>query len=151
MKKILSITLLCIITTLVITGCGVEKESVIGEKSSVQIIEREFSLSIKKDTLSQTGAVLVLKNNGKIDAQYGSSYEIEKKQNGEWHKIEAQLYFNMIAYSLKSNEVKEINLNWEKDYGKLSPGEYRLIKTIDIENDDGTFTSFNIAAEFTIM
>ncbi len=150
MKKSVLGILFCIVILITITGCRNEKELVVGEKSNIKIEEKDFSLSLKKDSLNKTGAILILKNNAKIDAQYDASYKIEKKQNNEWHKIDAQLYFNMMAYDLKPNEEKEIEVNWEKNYGKLSLGDYRIIKTIDIENEDGTFTSFNIAAEFTI-
>ena len=46
--------------------------------------------------------------------------------------------------------MKEIELKWENGYGKLASGDYRIIKSIDIEKEDGTFDTFYVAAEFTI-
>ena len=49
-----------------------------------------------------------------------------------------------------SKETKEIELNWENGYGKLSKGNYRIIKSIDIEKENEIFETFYISAEFTI-
>lgn len=61
-----------------------------------------------------------------------------------------KLNFNLPAFSLKSKETKELELNWENGYGKLASGDYRIIKSIDIEKEDGTFDTFYVSAEFTI-
>ena len=35
-------------------------------------------------------------------------------------------------------------------YGKLAPGNYRILKEIIQEKDDGTFDTFYVSVEFTI-
>ena len=77
-------------------------------------------------------------------------YEIEIKKDGEWHKINVQLDFTLPAFSLKSKETKELEINWKEGYGKLTPGDYRIIKSIEIEKADGTFDTFYLLAKFTI-
>ena len=52
--------------------------------------------------------------------QYGNPYEIEIKKDGEWHKINVELYFNMPVFQLSAKESKEIELDWENGYGKLT-------------------------------
>lgn len=149
MKKII---FLCFLIGIVgITGCGINKnEFDIGEKSNIEFIEKGISLSIKEGTLTKTGTTLILKNNSDIDVQYGNPYEIEIKKDGEWHKINVELNFTLPAYELKSKDTKEIKLNWEYGYGKLAKGEYRIIKSIDVEKENGTFENFYISAEFII-
>ena len=93
---------------------------------------------------------MILKNNGTMDFEYGEPYEIEIKKNGDWHKINVELNFILPIYILKKGETKEINLNWENGYGKLSPGTYRIIKSINYKNDKNNDQLFNIAAEFMI-
>lgn len=150
MKKILTI-LLCGFMVLGLTGCGVEKnEFEIGEESNIEIIEKGVSLSIKENTLTNEGATLILKNNSDVDVQYGNPYEIEIKNDGAWHKINVELNFTLPAFSLKSKETKEWKLYWKNGYGKLAPGDYRIIKSIDIEKEDGTYETFYVSAEFTI-
>ena len=150
MKTILTI-LACGFMVLGITGCGINKnEFEVGKESNIEIVEKGVSLSIKENTLTNTGATLVLKNDSEVDVQYGNPYEIEIKKDGVWHKINVELNFTLPAFSLKAKEAKEIELNWKHGYGKLASGDYRIIKGIDIEKEDGTFDTFYVSAEFTI-
>ncbi len=161
MKKTILTILICEILILGITGCGNAKNEFKtgdksdiqisqGDKSNIQISPKDISLSIKDGTLKNTGATLILKNNSDIDVQYGNPYSIEIKEDGEWHKIDVELYFNLPAYILKSNTSEELKLNWENSYGKLATGTYRIIKGIDYEKEEGKYETFNITAEFTI-
>lgn len=100
--------------------------------------------------MKNTGATLVLKNDSDVDVIYGNPYEIEIKKDGKWHKIQVMIDFTLPAYYLKSKETKEIELNWENGYGKLPKGDYRIIKSIDIEKEEEIFETFYISAEFTI-
>lgn len=151
MKKTILFILVCGFMILGLTGCGSNKnEFDIGKKSDIEIVEKGVSLSIKENTLTNTGATLVLKNDSDVDVQYGNPYEIEIKKDREWHKINVELNFTLPAYLLNSKETKEIEFNWENGYGKLAAGDYRIIKSIDVEIEDGTFETFYVSAEFTI-
>jgi hypothetical protein len=150
MKKIILAVLLCEIMLLGITGCGKNSKLDIGEKSNIEIAKNDVTLSIKEGSLTKVSATLILKNNSNVDIIYGNPYEIEIKKDNEWHKIDVELFFNSPAYGLASSESTEIELNWKNSYGKLSSGEYRIIKDIDVEKEDGTFESFYVSAEFTI-
>jgi hypothetical protein len=150
MKKTIFIIIVLGIMVLGLTGCGKNKMFDIGEKSNIEIAKNDVTLSIKEGTLTKTGATLILKNDSNVDVQYGNPYEIEIKQDGSWHKINVQLDFTLPSYGLKSGESKQIELDWENGYGKLSTGEYRIIKDIDVEQEDETFESFYVSAEFTI-
>lgn len=77
-------------------------------------------------------------------------YEIEIKKDGEWHKINVELYFTVPAFQLSARENKEIEINWKNGYGKLAKGTYRIIKEINYEYEEGKYKSFNVAVEFTI-
>jgi len=149
-RKIL-ITLLCGVMIFSITGCVQNKNKFeIGEKSNIEIVEKEVTLSVKENTLTNTGVTLILKNDSNVDVQYGNPYEMEIKKDGEWYKINVELNFTLPAFTLKSKETKEIKLNWENSYGHLAKGKYRIIKGVDIEKEDGTFESFYVSTEFNI-
>ena len=47
-------------------------------------------MTIKEGTLTNKSATLVLTNNSDKNFQYGNTYEIEIKKDGEWHKISFQ-------------------------------------------------------------
>ena len=151
MKKILFAILLCGIMTLGMTGCGKQKNELdIGNKSDIKISQNDVIMTIKEGTLTNKSATLVLTNNSDKNFQYGNPYEIEIKKDGEWHKINVELYFDMPAFQLSAKESKEIELDWENGYGKLAKGTYRIIKGIDYEYEEGKYETFNVAVEFTI-
>ena len=122
----------------------------IGNKSDIKISQNDVIMTIKEGTLTNKNATLVLTNNSNKNFQYGNPYEIEIKKDGEWHKINVELYFDMLAFQLSAKESKEIELDWENGYGKLAKGTYRIIKEIDYEYEEGKYETFNVAVEFTI-
>ena len=151
MKKTILTILLCGVMVLGMTGCGKQKnEFDIGNKSDIKISQNDVIMTIKEGTLTNKSATLVLTNNSDKNFQYGNPYEIEIKKDGEWHKINVELNFDMPAFPLSSKESKEIELNWENGYGKLAKGTYRIIKGINYEYEEGKYETFNVAIEFTI-
>lgn len=151
MKKKIFTILICGIIVLGLTGCGSPKNDInTDDKSVIEEIKNHISLSLKEGTLKDTGATFILKNDSNVDVQYGNPFWLEIKQDGKWQKIDVELNFTLIAYILKPKESKEFNIDFEDIYGKLSKGEYRFIKDIDIEKKDKTFENFNVTAEFTI-
>lgn len=151
MKKTILTILLCGVMVLGMTGCGKQKnEFDIGNKSDIKISQNDVIMTIKEGTLTNKSATLVLTNNNDKNFQYGNPYEIEIKKDGEWHKINVELNFDMPAFQLLSKESKEIELDWENEYGKLARGTYRIIKGIDYEYEEGKYETFNVAIEFTI-
>ena len=151
MKRVTLIALMCICVVLGMTGCGKSKnEFDIGNKSDIKISQNDVIMTIKEGTLTNKSATLILTNNSDKNFQYGTSYEIEIKKDGEWHKINVELNFTMPAFQLSARENNEIEINWENGYGKLEKGTYRIIKEIDYEYEEGKYKSFNIAVEFTI-
>ena len=151
MKKTILTILLCGVMVLGMTGCGKQKnEFDIGNKSDIKISQNDVIMTIKEGTLTNKSATLVLTNNNDKNFQYGNPYEIEIKKDGEWHKINVELNFDMPAFQLLSKESKEIELDWENGYGKLAKGTYRIIKEIDYEYKEGKYETFNVAVEFTI-
>lgn len=151
MKKTILTIFICGFISLGLTGCRTNKNEFNNEKeSNIEIVEKGVSLSIKENTLTNSSATLILKNESNVNVIYGNPYEIEIKKDGKWYKIDAELNFNSPAFSLNSQETKEIKLDWENGYGKLTSGDYRIIKDISIEKEDGTFDNFYVAVEFTI-
>ena len=59
---------------------------------------------------------------------------LEKKIKGDWYQVPTiidEYGFNDIGYDLTpSSEAQEFKIDWDWLYGKLDPGEYRLIKNI---------------------
>ena len=123
MKKTILTILLCGVMVLGMTGCGKQKnEFDIGNKSDIKISQNDVIMTIKEGTLTNKNATLVLTNNSDKNFQYGNPYEIEIKKDGEWHKINVELNFDMPAFPLSSKESKEIELDWEMGMVNLQKG-----------------------------
>ncbi|MBE6148547.1 MAG: hypothetical protein E7167_03535 [Firmicutes bacterium] len=151
MKKKILTSIMCMIAFLSLAGCGkVKNEFDVGNESNIIIDEQDVSLSIKEGTLTKTGATLILKNKSDKAFEYGNPYEIEIKKDGKWHKINVELNFTMPAFSLKPQELKEIEINWSYGYGTLAPGKYRIIKDVNFKTNEDTYEKFYVSAEFTI-
>ena len=146
MKKIF-IILLCGVLLFGVTGCGKNKFRV-GEKSTVEVVDKYVTFDLNEETLTNTSATVIFRNNREYNVNYGTLYELEIKQDGEWHKIDIEMFFNMPLLTLKSGETTELEFNWEDSHGELKAGEYRIVKSISVENDE--VETFHVAAEFTI-
>lgn len=148
MKKTILI-LLCGVIVLCIAGCGSTKnEFKVGEKSNIQTTKNDISLSIKEETLKNTGATFILRNDSDKLLRYDEVYEIEIKEKNGWHKINTELGFNEPLWSVEPKKSEEIELKWEHGYGKLAKGEYRIVKEVYYEEE--AEQKFYISAEFII-
>lgn len=102
-------------------------------------LNKPISLTIKSETLTNKGAIFVLKNNTDKEYWYGPEYTIEQKENETWHEVNTitgePLVWNTIAYSLNTNEEIELDIDWSFGYGELKSGTYRLVKTAFKKDD----------------
>ena len=85
-------------------------------------------IEMKDNSLTSTGLVLTIENKGDNIYLFTETYEIEKKENGEWtnyfyitqKKAEPDIY-------IEKDAVKDVNVKWENESeGGLPKGEYRL-------------------------
>lgn len=107
------------------------------------------SMAIKENTLTNTGATVIITDTSNRDNIYGSSYKIEKKENGVWTELKPKndMFFTDIGYVVSEDHTLEFDINWEYFYGKLEPGKYRILKDT---REAGEGTSHYITAEFMI-
>ena len=151
MKKRNLIILICIIIVLGCITLYFKRNQLLIGGVSHTIVENEYiSMTIKEGTLKKTGTTILLKNNSLTDFQYCSDYEIEKKQEGLWHNIGIAIDFICESDNLKVSETKEIDLEWENTYGKLTSGTYRIIKTIYRDYPNDPMNKFYASVEFTV-
>lgn len=108
------------------------------------------SMTIKKGTLTKTGATVIITDTNKYKYSYGSYFRIDVKKNGSWKesKIIGDGSFNAMAYLVDENNKLELKQNWERIYGKLSKGEYRIVKYVCIS--EGCKDKKEFSVEFTI-
>ena len=110
--------------------------------------KEEISLKLKEGSLTEKGAVFILKNNTDKEYTYGPEYYIEINETGEWEEYKTidgyPLVWNTVIYTLKANEEKELNIDWSYGY-ELKGGTYRLVKKVlDNGKEIYLYASFNI-------
>jgi len=86
--------------------------------------------------------------------EYGAAYFLEITVDGEWQPVETTtrepLTWNALAYTVKMNDITEMNINWEYGYGELKPGFYRLKKEFTDFRGTGDFDEETYEVYFTM-
>ena len=116
-------------------GCTINKV----EDKFVSTEVSGISMMIQDNSLTRESLKLVIKDmNGKGFYVYGKSFRIDKKENDTWvgvEKLNNNCGFDLIAYYVNSDNLLEMEQNWECMYGSLDDGEYRLVKDVVLESD----------------
>ena len=114
-------------------------------------------ISMEIKDLTKTSATVIIKGNAYYNIMTGESFWLEKYngKNNTWEKLENHCNncaFNAIGYSIKADKPLELHHDWEKMYGELSKGEYRLVKDAFLDSDTPIDEDdvFNIWVEFSI-
>jgi len=157
MKKIL-IVLTSVVIILCLTGCGNKfddkhnEEIKIGKESNINITNKAVSLKIKEETLTNSGATLILENDSDITISFGEELWIEIEQNGKWYALETinDYVVKVPLYHLKPKELKEMAFSWGYVFGKLPKGKYRVTKSITLEFENDKKEDTYVVCEFNI-
>ena len=148
MKNKQNIILYIIIALVII--CTIFLVIVIGQNNDVSIQDvitggdSGVTMEIKEETLTKSGATILLQVKDGEEYSYGRWFRIDKKENGEWRGLEPideNYVFDAIGFILNPYSESEDKVDWSDLYGELEKGEYRLVKNIS-----GKY----IGAEFTI-
>lgn len=95
---------------------------------------KNVSMSIKKGTLTNTGANIVIIDTNTQKHTFDEEYRIDKKVNDRWEevkRIDNNFAFKDIAWIVGDDNTITKNVNWEKLYGKLEAGQYRMVKKVN--------------------
>ncbi len=108
------------------------------------------SMKIKKGTLTNSSATIIITDTNKDHYEYGLPFRIDKLENGVWKMLEitGDGAFNLPAFGVDKNNKLELNQDWSHLYGELKPGKYRLVKDVCIS--DGCNAQKYFSVEFTI-
>ena len=122
---------------------------IIDNTSTIKEFDRKaenVKLEIKEGTLTSTGATVIITDKNENPYGWGVPYFIEINEGGLWTEAQdlCRISWIEIAYELDENGQYEQEINWEKFYGELKPGNYRLVKNV-YEN-----VYINFYVEFTI-
>ncbi|MDE7416950.1 MAG: hypothetical protein K2N44_11765 [Lachnospiraceae bacterium] len=118
----------------------------------------QIGLSFTLKNISSTGATLVFRNydagapTGELE--YGDDFLLEIQKNDVWEEapipLEGNYAFNAIAYVIPTERNSEQELNWEWLYGTLTPGTYRIKKSILDFRGTGDYDKYTACAQFIL-
>ncbi len=104
-----------------------------------------ISLSIKENTLTNKGLILIIENKTEDKYNYGSFYSLEHFENNNWKELESGSFTSM-AYGILPYQKVEETIDWSYHNGELSPGKYRILKSFTDKNN----VKINSSVEFDI-
>ncbi|MCM1044926.1 MAG: DUF4362 domain-containing protein [Candidatus Gastranaerophilales bacterium] len=92
------------------------------------------------------------KNDSDLEVTYGESYDLQVLQDGKWYSLSYVIdhaAFNMLGYLLHGGKNRIWGTDWTIFHGVLGDGQYRLVKSVSVE-ENGGFQNYYLAAEFEI-
>lgn len=135
MKNRWSVFLLTVLLAACMTGCDKADGG-----DSLVMQEEEAVVNVQEESISSTGLVLVIRNDtDDLAYQFGNAYSLEKFVDDRWIAVEQirDVAVTAIAHMLLPGETIELPVKWENRYGNLPTGAYRIVKRIEIVQDDG--------------
>ena len=110
-----------------------------------------LAMHIEAGSASPTGTILCLENKTDREWQFGQEYWLEKKEGGEWHEIRSHraLASDPRSNLLAPHSTREEVCSFSDSYGRLTSGEYRLVKEL-LREKSGGWESEYVAAEFVV-
>ena len=118
-------------------------------KESDIVIADNVTMEIVSGTLTKTSATIIITDLSGSDYTYSKQYTIEKYEDEKWWVIKPLIgneITTLEGYSVDENNTLTMDLNWERKYGELKEGRYRIIVKVSDNWPNGKYTT----AEFTI-
>lgn len=103
---------------------------------------KNVTMELKENTLTNSGATIIITDNNKVKYTYEEYYKLEKRIDHIWYELKpsGDVLFNEMGYLVDDNNELEMNIDWSKTYGNLTSGKYRIIKRIY----DGEYKYFSV-------
>lgn len=126
-------------------------EAVFGEVDTEETADVEgITMTVTK--AGPEGACLEILNQTDKELTLGDDYELQVWQNGDWYQVDYIIdnaAFHMVGYIFRKDEPQQMDVNWTYFHGILPAGRYRITKTADVEDMDGS-VKYRLGAEFTL-
>lgn len=112
-------------------------------------LAENIAMKIKDGSLTNTGATVIitdLSGNENLDL-ISKEFKIDYKKNEKWYRLESKIKHEVTVMTGENVVDNKDNtytqeINWERYYGKLGKGHYRIVKEVK--------TNLYIAVEFDI-
>ncbi len=126
--------------------------------SNTQAEALDWGITLRAQDVQPTGLTLVIDQTGGSptgELQYGSDYRLDILQAGQWealpYVLEGDVAWTSEAYVVPMEGTVEEEIAWERLYGSLAPGTYRLSKSFMDFRGAGDYDTQTYWAVFKIM
>lgn len=95
-------------------------------------LAEDITMEIKEGTLTKTGATIVITDLSGKNNTFSKEFRIDQKRGEKWYTLKDKSKNEVDVMPGQEEDKKlEQELNWEKNYGTLSDGYYRIVKKIN--------------------
>ena len=116
----------------------------------------DWGLTLAADEVTLAGLVLVMSQSGgnySGDLEFGSAYRLERWTDDIWEPVPHiidRVAWTAEAYVMPENTVRRWSISWERIYGVLPDGHYRVVKQFWDFHETGDYNNRDFYAEFVI-
>jgi hypothetical protein len=123
---------------------------IIDSPQNLDIIAKDkakVSIEIKSGTLSTLGATIIITDKNISPYTWKPGYKLQMKKDGKWTDLEPlhEITFDETPFVLNENSRFEEEIDWTEDYGEVSAGDYRIVKSVYYNEN-----KFDFFAEFIV-
>lgn len=130
-----------------------ENIDIIPKRTESTLVLNDFSdVIMTVESVVNTNITVCINYSADDPAIFGEDYILEVKDGKKWYSLPVKddIMFTSIGYGLKKGSSFLWSTDFEILYGKLSAGQYRIIKGFRIEPQQETPKKYFISAEFSI-
>ena len=126
------------------------------ERTIGQLEGPDCGITLSLKSIKPSGLTLIwTQSGGELSGSLMTNFDfyVQVLENGEWVSvpyIKTAVYVGGAAYFITMGEHKEIKINWERTYGKLKRGTYRILYEFQDYRAPGDYDTATYFAEFKI-
>jgi hypothetical protein len=115
----------------------------------------DWGITLDVKDISPTGLTLVITQSGGNPSgrlEYGARYYLMRFNGETWEDAcLAEILWDDIAYTVRMNTSTELAIEWERFYGSLPAGQYRIVKDFTDFRAAGDYDTESYWADFEIL
>ena len=122
-------------------------------RSESNVILNDFSdITMTVESITDTKIAVCINSSSDVSVIFGEDYIIEVKDGQKWYSLPVNddIMFTSMGYELKRGSSFQWSVDYKILYGRLAPGEYRIIKGFRTEPQQDPGKDYFISADFSL-
>ncbi|MBE5975335.1 immunoglobulin-like domain-containing protein [Lacrimispora xylanisolvens] len=122
-------------------------------RSESKVILNDLSdITMTVESITDTKITVCINSSSDVSVIFGEDYIIEVKDGQKWYSLPVNddIMFTSMGYELKRGSSFQWSVDSKILYGRLAPGEYRIIKGFRTEPQQDPGKDYFISAEFSL-